>query len=45
MALYAGQSAASVEDVPSAAGVIARIMAEAEAALVRLGAPGAGRSA
>jgi len=47
MALYAGQSTAFVQDVPSAADVLARIMAEAEAALDRLAAPGpaAGRPA
>jgi nitronate monooxygenase len=37
MALYAGQSTAFVEDIPSAAEVVARIMAEAETVLCRLG--------
>ena len=36
MALYAGQSTAFVEGIPSAAEVVARIMDEAEAALARL---------
>jgi nitronate monooxygenase len=36
MALYAGQSAAFVDGIPSAAEVVARIMTEAEAALERL---------
>ncbi len=36
MALYAGQSAAFVDAVPSAAEVIARIMDEAEVALDRI---------
>lgn len=40
MALYAGQSAAFIEGVPSAAEVIERIMAEARAALARLAIPG-----
>ena len=45
MALYAGQSAAFVTSVPTAAEVIARIMTEAEAALASLWSPGPGRGA
>lgn len=37
MAAYAGQSAALIDDVPTAAGRIRTILSEAEAALVRLG--------
>lgn len=37
MAAYAGQSAALIDDVPTAAGRIRTILSEAEAALLRLG--------